>query len=75
MKVEDFHNWALEKAIRVSGKEAREIAKDAGVDAGTLSHIKRGRMRPTDEEEKAIARALKIPRVELFPIVETAPIQ
>lgn len=75
MKVEDFHNWELEMAIRRSDKDQMELAKDAGIDAAKLSHIKRGRMRPTDEEEKAIARALKIPRDQLFKIVETAPAQ
>lgn len=66
MKVETYHNWELERAVRESGIEQILIAKKAGVDAGTFSHIKRGRMRPTDEEEKNIAAALNMPIRELF---------
>ena len=66
MKVEAYHNWELEKAIRESGLQAIEIAKKAGIDSAKLSHIKRGRMRPTDEEEKAIAQALGMPVSKLF---------
>lgn len=68
MKVETYHNWELERAIRESGIEQVEIAKRSGVDAATLSNIKRGRMRPTDEEEKSIAAALKMPINKLFTV-------
>jgi len=66
MKVEAYHNWELEKAIRESGLQALEIAQKAGIDSAKLSHIKRGRMRPTDEEEKAISAALGIAVHKLF---------
>jgi transcriptional regulator with XRE-family HTH domain len=66
MKVEEYHNWELEMAIRKSDKDQMQLAKDAGIDAAKLSHIKRGRMRPTDEEEKAIAAALGFPVSKLF---------
>lgn len=72
MKVEKFHNWELDRAIRESGKEAREIARAAGMDPGTLSNIKRGRMRPTDEEERNIAGALGLPIRKLFVRYEVA---
>jgi len=66
MRVEAYHNWELEKAIRESGLQAIEVAKKAGVDSAKLSHIKRGRMRPTDEEEIKIAEALGTTVKKLF---------
>jgi len=72
MKIEKYHNWAMEKALRDNGLEQGGLAKLAGIAEGTISNIKRGRMRPTDEEEKKIAKALKMPRGELFNIEESA---
>ena len=72
MKVEKFHNWELDRAIRESGQEAQEIAKAAGVDPATFSNIKRGRMRPTDEEERSIAGVLNMPISKLFVRFEVA---
>lgn len=72
MKVELYHNWELDRAIRESGREAQEIARAAGLDPGTLSNIKRGRMRPTDEEEKNIAAVLRMPVSKLFVRYEVA---
>ena len=66
MKVEMYHNWELDRAIRESGNDAQDIAKLAGMDPGTFSLIKRGRIRPTDEEEKRIAEALGLPVNKLF---------
>lgn len=66
MNIVKFHNWELEKALRESGKDSQDIAKKAGVDPSILSYVKRGRMRPTDEEEKAIADALGLPVRKLF---------
>jgi len=66
MKIENYHNWELEKAIRLSGMHQDDIAKKAGVDPGALSHIKRGRVRPSDDEEKRIAAVLGKPRRVLF---------
>jgi transcriptional regulator with XRE-family HTH domain len=66
MKVEKYHNWELDRAIRESGIKQAIVAEKAGLDTGTLSHIKRGRIRPTDEEEKAIAKALKMPVDKIF---------
>ena len=70
MKVESFHNWELERAIRNKNLQASDIAKKSGIDAAIFSHIKRGRMRATDEEEKAIAGALEMEVKDLFVIRE-----
>jgi transcriptional regulator with XRE-family HTH domain len=72
MNVVKFHNWELEKAIREARLDGKVLAKKADMDPGILSNIKRGRMRPTDEEEKAIAEALGLPVRKLFVKLETA---
>jgi transcriptional regulator with XRE-family HTH domain len=66
MKIESYHNWELERAIRESGKDQTQIAKAAGVDPAAFSLIKRGRMRPSDDEEKKIAAVLNIAVNKLF---------
>ena len=71
MKVESYHNWELERALREKGLQAAEVAKKAGIDQSFFSYIKRGRMRPTDEEETAIAQALEMEVRDLFVIRET----
>jgi len=71
MKIEAFHNWELERALVEKKRPSVEIAKIAGLDPSVFSYIKRGRMRPTDEEEKAIAAALEMEVKDLFVIRET----
>lgn len=72
MKLEAYHNWELERAIRESGQSQEALAKEAGIDPGILTYIKRGRMRPTDDEEKRLALALKLPVEKLFIRTERA---
>jgi len=70
MKVESFHNWEIERALVEKKVQAVDIAKKAGLDPSIFSYIKRGRMRPSDEEEKAIAAALEMEVRELFVVRE-----
>lgn len=72
MKIEAFHNWELDRAIRESGKDAQDIARAANIRPGILSGIKRGRIRPDDEEEKALAKVLGLPVNKLFMRYEVA---
>lgn len=66
MKIEAFHNWELERALREKNIDQARLAEMCKIDPSILSYIKRGRMRPTDEEEKMIAQALKMPVEKLF---------
>ena len=70
MNVESFHNWELDRAIREQRLLLTNVAKEAGMDPSFLSYIKRGRMRPTDEEEKAIAKVLGMEVRDLFTVKE-----
>ena len=70
MKVEAYHNWEIERALVEKKVQSMEVAKKAGIDPSIFSYIKRGRMRPTDEEEKAIAAALGMEVRDLFIVRE-----
>lgn len=56
----------LRDAIFRSGKSQREIAQLTGIQEADLSRIVRGRMNPTEDEQKALARVLKQDRESLF---------
>ena len=56
----------LRDAIFRSGRSQREIARAAGIGEAELSRIVRGRMNPTPEEQKAIAKVLRQDPVQLF---------
>ena len=56
----------LRDAIFRSGRLQREIARAAGISEADLSRIVRGRMNPTEDEQKAIAKALRQPIDRLF---------
>ncbi len=38
-----------------------DLAADTGIHPTTLSHIERGKLEPTDEQKKRIAKALNMP--------------
>ncbi len=54
-------------AIKRSGLKQYEVAEIAGIGNPLLSNIVTGRVVPSDEEKKSIAKALKKPIGELFP--------
>jgi transcriptional regulator with XRE-family HTH domain len=60
-------NTALRTAIFVSGQKQFEIAKKAGIHESRLSKLARGHIDATDDEKRALARALRRPVEELFP--------
>lgn len=57
-------------AIFRSGKTQWDIAERADMHETRLSKIVRGRLQPSDDEKKALAKALKLTVVELFPASE-----
>lgn len=63
----------LERAVRLRGRGAqRHLAADLGLHESTLSRIVRGHVVPPVETQERIARALDVPRDELFPTLEAA---
>jgi transcriptional regulator with XRE-family HTH domain len=60
-------NLPLKNAIFASGKPQRYIARKANIYETRMSEIVRGRVVPTKEERKRIARALDAPVGQLFP--------
>jgi predicted XRE-type DNA-binding protein len=61
-------NVTLKKAILTIGKRQRAVAAEAGIPETRLSEIVNRRMTPaTDDEKKALARALHATVARLFP--------
>jgi transcriptional regulator with XRE-family HTH domain len=60
-------NSALKMAIFSTGQTQTTIADRAGIHESRLSKIIRGHIDATDEEQKALAKVLRLPRHELFP--------
>lgn len=56
----------LKVAIIRSGRLQRDMAPAMGMTPSHLSQIITGRINPTDDEERAIARVLRQPREALF---------
>jgi inorganic triphosphatase YgiF len=59
-------NLALKVAIVQSGKPQIVIASEAGIHESRLSKIVRGHLLANDDEQKALAKALRRARHELF---------
>lgn len=62
-------NMTLKLAIVGSGKSQVDIAKAASIHESKLSKIVHGYREPSDDEKKAIAKALRRPVAHLFPEV------
>jgi transcriptional regulator with XRE-family HTH domain len=60
-------NLALKTAIWQRGLSQVDIAARAGLHESRLSQIIRGRRAATEEEQKALARVLRVARHRLFP--------
>jgi transcriptional regulator with XRE-family HTH domain len=58
---------ALKIAIIRAGLKQYEVADMAGIRNPLLSDIITGRIVPSDDEKKSIAKALKKPVADLFP--------
>jgi transcriptional regulator with XRE-family HTH domain len=58
---------ALKAAIMTGGHTQKEIAELAEMHKNTLSGIVRGRVNPTASEQRAIAKALRVPISQIFP--------
>ena len=52
---------SLKIARAISDVTQWDLAADTGIHPTTLSHIERGRLVPTEEQKKKIAKALNIP--------------
>jgi transcriptional regulator with XRE-family HTH domain len=62
-------NWALKQTIGDKGTTQYEVGKRAGIHESRMSRIVRGHEDATDDEKKAIARALRVPVSQIFPEV------
>ena len=60
-------NRKLKQLIRESGKTQGQLAKEIGIPEARLSRIIHGYINPRKSEEEAIAVALGILTVEVFP--------
>ncbi len=67
-------NIALKLAIWNSGKTQTVIAQKTGIHESKLSQIVRGHRPPSDDEQRAIARVLRVPVNELFPTTTEASV-
>ncbi len=65
-------NLALKIAILHTGKTQADIAERLGISQTVMSQIVRGRVVPSEAEQKAIARALKVPISQIFPAQQVA---
>lgn len=64
-------NTALRTALFNSGLKQIEVAKRADIHETRLSKIARGHVAATAEEQKRLARALRMSIEELFPTPES----
>lgn len=62
-------NVVLKTAFFEVGKRQIEVASQIGMDNNRLSQIVHGRIIPTPEERRQLAKALKKPETVLFPEV------
>lgn len=62
-------NVPLKMAILKTGRKQYRIAADAGIAEAVLSRIVNGLHHPTDEQKRALAKALRLPVDDLFPSV------
>lgn len=60
-------NTKLKQLIKKSGKTQGELAKEVGIAEARLSRIIQGYITPRKSEEEAIARALEILTIDVFP--------
>lgn len=65
-------NSTLKTAIFLKRTTQTLVAQKAGVQESRLSRIIHGYVSPSDDEKRAIARALRLPVEELFPASEAA---
>ena len=59
-------NKRLKKAIIDTGMSQRDVSKLAGVKEWNLSLIARGRLNPTVDEQRRIARVLGVRPTDIF---------
>lgn len=60
-------NINLKLALIQSGQTQFEIAHQVGISETRLSRLVRGRLPPSEEEAKRIARILRVSPTQLFP--------
>lgn len=61
----------LKVAIFNSGQRQQDIAQRAGIDQARMSKIVNGFLKPTANQRKAIAKAMRSSEAALFPAVPT----
>ena len=61
-------NTALKTALFASETTQLTISQKTGIQEARLSKIVRGHVEPSDTERKLIARALRKPVADLFPL-------
>ncbi len=66
------YNIALKTAVILAGRRQIDVAAQAGIHNSRFSHIMLGRVEPTVEEKKAIAKVLRKPVSALFPADEAS---
>ena len=59
-------NMALKIAFIESGRSQIEVAGETGIHESRLSKIVHGHLDPSDDEQKALAKALRRTRTQLF---------
>lgn len=65
------YNIALKAALIERGLRQIDVSAKAGIDNAKFSHIIRGRMVPTQDEKRRIAKVLRLPMYRLFPESES----
>jgi transcriptional regulator with XRE-family HTH domain len=60
-------NIKLKLALIQSGRSQFEVAQQLGISETRLSRLVRGRLPPSDDEAKRIARILRVSPTQLFP--------